>query len=403
VLLYFLLSKVLLVLLCFQLLEDPSVQTQDLDLNELSMEIFQELDFGKMSTDASSGVILFLLAFIGSLVNLPSFLLLETQCISLRIMWRYFGLGLIIAPWFLHDLLSASETVWRAIVDNIVEVFLMSLINTLYVYLVYTSVNYTYVVHTLLLCSIGTTFLAAWKIAKKSPYTVIEYIGIGINVLGVYLCFCEGNYTSRKFNLNLGTNLLKGDSIAILASAVYAIYIAHSRSFTKNKKCPITVYLGLLSCFTIALSFIISLIAKDPLEFFSFDPQYGIFGLFSSWREFKYGFFGLGIMAGYIYHYFTLRAQEKISPMFVNVCYNFTPFLSQLVAYLLSAQEEFPGVFTAFGGAILFIGCTLLAMNYQDQQEMAHIPLLGGKDSDLTAPEDSLKPVPLRSTRFDPY
>eukprot|EP00826_Nyctotherus_ovalis_P028856 TRINITY_DN2274_c0_g1_i1.p3 TRINITY_DN2274_c0_g1~~TRINITY_DN2274_c0_g1_i1.p3 ORF type:complete len:109 (+),score=32.95 TRINITY_DN2274_c0_g1_i1:421-747(+) len=108
-------------------------------------------------------------------------------------------------------------------------------------------------------------------------------------------------------------------------------------------------------------------------------------------------------MAGYIYHYFTLRAQEKISPMFINVCYNFTPFLSQLVAYLLSAQTDFPGAFTAFGGAALFIGCTLLAMTYQDQQELAHIPLIGGKDSDLTAPEDLLRPVPLRTAKADLY
>jgi hypothetical protein len=173
------------------------------------MEIFQELDFSRMPTDASSGVVLFLLAFIGSLLNLPSFLLLETQSISLRIMWRYFGLALIIAPWFLYDLLSASETVWKAIVDNIVEVFLMSIINTLYVYLVYTSVNYTYVAHTLLLCSIGTTFLATWKIAKRSSFTVIEYIGIGTNILGVYLCCCEGNYTSRNFSIEFRYKSIK--------------------------------------------------------------------------------------------------------------------------------------------------------------------------------------------------
>lgn len=181
--------------------EDSSVQTQDLDLNDISMEIYQELDFSRMPTDASSGVVLFILAFIGSLLNLPSFLLLETQSISLRIMWRYFGLALIIAPWFLYDLLSASETVWRAIFDNVVEVFILSLLNTLYVYLVYLSVGYTYVVHTLLLCSLGTAFLAAWKIAKRASYTVIEYVGIGVVVFGAYLCCCEGNYSSRMLGL----------------------------------------------------------------------------------------------------------------------------------------------------------------------------------------------------------
>ena len=104
---------------------------------------------------------------------------------------------------------------------------------------------------------------------------------------------------------------------------------------------------------------------------FSIDAETGLFGFFASWKQFKYGFLGLGIMSGYIYHYFTLRAQEYISPMFVNVCYNFTPFLSQLVAYLISAQIGFPGAFTAFGGAIPVIGCTLPSMNYPATHKMS--------------------------------
>lgn len=88
-------------------------------------------------------------------------------------------------------------------------------------------------------------------------------------------------------------------------------------------------------------------------------------------------------MAGFCFHYFTIRAQKYISSMFVNVCYNFTPFLSQVTAYCLEAQNRFPGTFTALGGAALFIGCTLLAMNYQDQQEMAHVPLIGKPEAEM--------------------
>ena len=97
-------------------------------------------------------------------------------------------------------------------------------------------------------------------------------------------------------------------------------------------------------------------------------------------------------MAGYAYHYCSLKAGEHIGSMFINVCYNFTPFLSQVTAYLLGAQLAFPGAFTAFGGAILFVGCSLLAMSYQDQQEMAHVPLVGRKEMDLVMEkQDSLK------------
>ena len=81
--------------------------------------------------------------------------------------------------------------------DNIIDIFLISVINTLYVYLVYASVKHTYGVHTILLCSIATTFISTWKIARKTAYTSMEYIGIGINVFGAYLCCCEGSYEPR--------------------------------------------------------------------------------------------------------------------------------------------------------------------------------------------------------------
>ena len=89
-----------------------------------------------------------------------------------------------------------------------------------------------------------------------------------------------------------------------------------------------------------------------------------------------YGFLGLGLMAGFVLYVCPIRAKAYLSPMFVNVCFNFTPFLSQVVAFLIGVQT-FPGVWTTYGGASLFIGCTLLAMDYEDQIELSKIPLIG--------------------------
>lgn len=88
-------------------------------------------------------------------------------------------------------------------------------------------------------------------------------------------------------------------------------------------------------------------------------------------------------MAGFCHYFFTMKAQEYISTMFINVCYNFTPFLSQVTSYLIGAQDPFPGTFTALGGAALFVGCTLLSMTYEDQQDLAHIPTVGNPDADI--------------------
>ena len=89
-----------------------------------------------------------------------------------------------------------------------------------------------------------------------------------------------------------------------------------------------------------------------------------------------YAFLGLGVMAGFVFYVCPIRAKAYLSPMFVNVCFNFTPFLSQVVAYLMQVQV-FPGTWTTYGGACFFIGCTLLAMDYDDQRELAKIPLIG--------------------------
>lgn len=88
-------------------------------------------------------------------------------------------------------------------------------------------------------------------------------------------------------------------------------------------------------------------------------------------------------MAGLCYHYFTIKAKEFVGEMFVNVSFNFTPFLSQVISYLIGAQNVFPGTFTAFGGFTLFVGCTLLSMNYKDQQDLAKVPLIGEESHEL--------------------
>ena len=81
-------------------------------------------------------------------------------------------------------------------------------------------------------------------------------------------------------------------------------------------------------------------------------------------------------MAGFVLYVCPARAKTYLSPMFVSVCFNFTPFLSQVTAFLIGVQV-FPGIWTTYGGACLFIGCTLLSMDYADQVDLAKIPLVG--------------------------
>jgi len=77
-------------------------------------------------------------------------------------------------------------------------VFGLAVVHTLYVYLMYFSLTRTFFFHTLLLCGLPTTFISAWRIASKQPFTRFEYIGIGFNVFGAYLCCNEGEPLSSN-------------------------------------------------------------------------------------------------------------------------------------------------------------------------------------------------------------
>ncbi len=87
-------------------------------------------------------------------------------------------------------------------------------------------------------------------------------------------------------------------------------------------------------------------------------------------------------MSGLALHMCSVRAKDFISPMFVDVSFNFAPFVSQVISFVVGAQQPFPGIWTTYGGATLFIGCTLLAMNYDDQKDLARLPLIGHTNPD---------------------
>eukprot|EP00826_Nyctotherus_ovalis_P053564 TRINITY_DN6982_c0_g6_i1.p2 TRINITY_DN6982_c0_g6~~TRINITY_DN6982_c0_g6_i1.p2 ORF type:complete len:174 (-),score=33.12 TRINITY_DN6982_c0_g6_i1:689-1210(-) len=168
-----------------------------MNLTDVSIDLLHGLTPIKPNSDAAVGAILVLLAFLGAVVNIPSFLLLQAESIYQRIIWRYCVLALFITPRFIFDILMSITSIWNIFIANIIPIFFLSLLNTAYVYMVYFAARHTFVLHTVFLCSVGSTFATAWKIIKKEPYTSLEYIGLGLNVFGIYLCCCESSPLDR--------------------------------------------------------------------------------------------------------------------------------------------------------------------------------------------------------------
>jgi hypothetical protein len=167
-----------------------------LNLNDISMELMQGLNTSKTSGLTFIGVFFFACAFLGAMLNMPSFLLVSDEfpvSTPVKVVWRYSMLIIVMLPFLISDVLNNLERLLDLVMANYIPLFLLSILQFVYVYLTYFAVQRTWVAHVILLCSIPTTFLATWKIAKKARYTQIEYIGIGINVFGAYLCCCDAS------------------------------------------------------------------------------------------------------------------------------------------------------------------------------------------------------------------
>lgn len=124
-------------------------------------------------------------------MNLPSFLLLNEQSFYLKIIWRYLIVLITLGPFLLMDFMESVKCFIYLLNANFVSLFILSIIHMAYVYLIYYAASQTFVVHVLLLSGVPTMFTTVWKIVRRLPFTRIEYIGIGIDVFGIYLCCCE--------------------------------------------------------------------------------------------------------------------------------------------------------------------------------------------------------------------
>ncbi|MDR3734938.1 MAG: hypothetical protein P4L10_05295 [Acidobacteriaceae bacterium] len=173
-----------------ELLDEKGATPDKRCIQELSMETNRAAN--KNVGPAVVGVLFLLLSLTAAIVNLPSFLKLSQQSVYLKVMWRYFALLIALVPFIITDFMEDAPRLAHMLYTNLFPVLFFSILHAFNVYIVYFAVTQTFVVHTLLLCSIPTTFLTTWRIARRLPFTRLEYLGIGLNVFGAYLCCCEG-------------------------------------------------------------------------------------------------------------------------------------------------------------------------------------------------------------------
>ncbi len=76
--------------------------------------------------------------------------------------------------------------------------------------------------------------------------------------------------------------MLLGNFCAIASSAVFAMYALSSSPILKGESLPFSLYLGIISVYTILISIAAAWLMGTPVAVFSVDPVNGVFGMFAA-------------------------------------------------------------------------------------------------------------------------
>ena len=151
--------------------------------------------------EASLGILLLICAIAGATIDIPSFLVLNTKPIFLRIIWKHLIIIYFFLPKLLLDFKTHNFSFLQFLYKHYITYIWLSISLIFYQYFIYMCAMKSYIMHALLLGGLGSTFLIAWKIASKQAYGKIEYLGITANIIGIYFCYWETSGLQRIFLL----------------------------------------------------------------------------------------------------------------------------------------------------------------------------------------------------------
>lgn len=228
------------------------------------------------------GLVFLVLSLAGSVLNIPSFLMLADQSIYLKVMWRHSVVLIFTLPPVVIQYFNDAEMFLALVSANWCLMFLQGLLQTVYVYLVYYAANKTFVSHSLIFSTLPLVYSSLWKIVRRFPLTRIDYIGLSMVFFGMFLCLCESNaIDSISLFFAVGKSMFIGDMCAIAASVVLAIHSSFTDKILRENL-PYT-NLTITSAVILVFSYLASIFAGNRVELLSFSPTSSLLGLLATW------------------------------------------------------------------------------------------------------------------------
>ncbi|CAI2368181.1 unnamed protein product [Moneuplotes crassus] len=305
----------------------------------------------------------------------PIVLMIPAKSPYVSITWRCQGCILLMALWCIGSYVRESRKrekegcgisedqrvkTWEKIlkdssVYNLASAGLMAVFGSIWCFGLVLGCKYTLTAHAdVLYCSNGVFILliAIFTCQYVHKYEIIGYIIYGIGAV-IMLSDPLANKIGEEMNKPLG-NLIA--IIGALGGALYGITSTKMRRDNPQEVALLHIFVG---------NFILQIIAypyfdENPL-FFSFDPEFGIFGWVSDPWIFMMMFLFICPWTGILVNYSLLECYRYWTLDIVAVFFLTEPYFAEITAIILG-QDKIPGFQTFIGIGILSLGI-LLSIN----------------------------------------
>jgi len=250
--------------------------------------------------------------------------------------------------------------------NTLIKILLSTLANSMWTSTIIYALNYTSVSHAVLLSNCHALIIVLWKIVRREQVSHIEILGTIVSFFGASVVVNDGQ-SGPSIDLGqipLWQRFLYGDLLAFSGSIGAAIFFMVSRQVRNDYPLYFRIFIMAI-CGGINMGVWSIFLDGSTIDF---NPNTGVFGLFTPERFYFFIFLGVVIGLGVFVLYVIIT--NLMDPLIVSVTLFFEPVVSALLVWVLGMQA-FPGIFTWLGTGIVIPGLIMIAFgqNKREQKE----------------------------------
>jgi hypothetical protein len=294
---------------------------------------------------------LFLMVVPSSIIG-PMTISLPAKNVFVQASWRFLGWTFLAIPLMIilylykgDELSFRKDFALKNLYKSVVNAFLLFMWNLGFIL----GCSLTITSHADIMYSSGGVYLILIAIVTGRYVHRLEYFGYGLYLFGVYLMFTDPSAT--KSNMD-GQSYL-GDLYAFLGAGCWAAF----NLMNEGKSAEVHLLVTLAQNFILSTMFqlLIFPFFVGPSLFFSFNPNYGVFGFLVNFDAFIQLMWVVAPITGILGNIGFYSAYYFFPMEIVTGVMLLEPFFAQVIGVALG-QDEIPGPKTVLGWTVISLG-----------------------------------------------